>query len=204
MKIPLSFYIDVSGQPTQEIYVGMCSIRPDYLTSLIKQIRKDRPEFLRHNFKGSKLQASRIKSYIHYLNGQKIRMVCVRFKTNSWNDFRKYLEDKKYWKELIYASLYFTTIKQYAERGMTYPLVVCKESYLDIEKVKNYLKKIAKAHGIYLEISDGHASQNDMIKIADIIASVGRKLSDDIKGLENYREICPSIEQPKFYIEKIK
>mgnify|MGYP001610349232 FL=1 len=204
MSIPLIFHIDVSGQPKEEIIVGMASIRSDYLTEFIRHMKKDRPEFLRHKFKGSNLKSNQIKSYISYLNGKGIRMVSVRFKSAYWSEFKKYLDNKKYWKERVYASLYFLAVKKYARSGYAYPLVVCKESYLDIERVKNYLIKIAKAHGVSFQISDSYASQNDMIKVADMVAAAGRKLRGQLTHLDGYEESFPNPEQLKFYIEKIK
>lgn len=203
MGIPLSFHIDVSGQPTEAIFVGLCSIKPDQMTNVIKKIKRERPEFLRHKFKGSNLRPNEISSYVRYLNGQGIRMVCCWLKSAFWKDLKKYLEKKKYWKELVYSALYFATIKKYSKYGDSYPVVTCYESYLDIEKVKQYLKKIGKAHGIIYNTSSTYASQDDFIKIADIVAAAGRKVRPDLKDLEYFEFISPTIDEIKFYLAKV-
>ncbi len=205
MKIPsLIFYIDVSGQPTEEIYVGMISIEVNELTNFFRKLKKDRPRFLRHNFKGSKLPFNSIEGYLHYFNGQRVRMRCIRLKSKYWNDLRKYLENKRYWKEIIYATLYFIALKEYSKERCTYPVVVCHETYLDIEKVINYLRKLGKAYKIEYQTSHSYASQSFMIKVADIVASAGRKARSLKFDLEFYKEECPDLESLKFYIKKLK
>ena len=82
-------------------------------------------------------------------------------------------------------------------------VVVCNESYLDIQKVKQYLKKICKANGINYQISDTYASQCEMIKVADIIAASGRKANIK-KDLEYYETKFPDLTTLKYYLKKLK
>ncbi len=205
MKIPpLIFHIDVSGQPTEEIHVGMTSIMVNELSDFVNNLKKNRPQFLRHNFKGSKLPFNDIKSYIHYFNGQRIRMRNIRFKSPYWTDLKKYLENKKYWKEIIYATLYFIALKEYSKENCSYPVVVCHETYLNIESVKNYLKKLGKAHKVEYQISHSYAIQNIMIKVSDIVAIAGKKRGNFKFDLDFYKEECPDLKLLKFYIKKLK
>ena len=81
------------------------------------------------------------------------------------------IKNKKYTKEMVYASLYFEALKKFSFKNQTYPVIVCNETYLDIQKVKKYLKKLAKANGFDYQISDSHASQCEMLKVSDIIAA---------------------------------
>lgn len=201
-KIPLNFYIDVSGQPTSHIYVGLASITPSQLNLFMKSLKNKYPTFLRNKEKGSKLSYEEIKKYLSFMNGNHIHMSYISF--NNWSEFSKFLKNRQYSKEMIYASLYFIAFKQFAKKEFLYPITVCYESYLDIEKVKNYFKKIAKANNYNVQISSAYASQNEIIKIADIIAAAGRKLTSADLNLENYKKICPSKNELNFYSEKLK
>jgi len=204
MGFSLIFHIDVSGQPSEEIYVGLSSIKVGEMSKFIKKLKRDRPEFLRNNFKGSKLRSNQIRSYMNYFNGQKIWMRNIRLKSSYWKELKNYLENKKYWKEIVYACLYFIALKKYSVKHDSHPVSICPESYLDIEKVGNFLKKLGKAHSINYQISVARAKQNEMIKVSDIVASAGRKLRHIKLNLDFYETICPNLETLKFYIKKMK
>ena len=203
MTHSLLFYIDVSGQPYGDINIGLASIQIHKLTPFLKILKNKYPKFFRNRQKGSGLRDNHIQGLINFFNGQEVYMRCIKLKKKSWDNLRNFLKNKKYSKEMVYAALYFETLKKYSLRGNTYPLVVCKESYLDIEKVKQYLKKLAKANGFDYQISDTYVSQCEMLKVSDLVAAAGRK-GINVNNLDNYELNCPELETLKYYLAKLK
>lgn len=204
MSIPLNFYIDVSGQPKGTICVGLASINPHKIDSILKGIKKKYPKLIRSKQKGNNLMVKEIRSLIHFFNGVKIKMRCIKLKSIYWEELKEHVKNKQWANEIIYAALYFYAVKEYSKKEKNYPITVCHETYLDIEKVKSLLKKLGKAHRYNYQISDSYASQNEMIKIADIIAASGRKEDKHKLDLENYEIEHPQLEELKFYIDKLK
>ena len=205
MSIPLNFYIDVSGQPKSEIFVGVSSINVNKMGTFLKELKKRHPEFLRNKQKGSKLKSNKIRSWISYFNGNKVHMSSVVFKSKHWNLIKDFLDNKKYSKEMIYAVLYFYGLKEFSQKEKAYQVTVCEESYLDIQKVKNYLRKLAKANNFNYQVSSSYASQNDMIKISDLVAAASRKLGiKELERFDNYTILCPTQKELKFYLNKLK
>ncbi len=203
MSHSLLFFIDVSGQPYGDIYVGLSSIQIHKLTPFLKLLKRKYPKFFRNRQKASVLKFNHIQGLLNFFNGQGVYMRSIRLKRRSWNELRKFLKNKKYIKEMVYASLYFEALKKFSFKNHTYPVVVCNETYLDIQKVKKYLKKLAKANGFDYQVSDSYASQCEMLKVSDIIAASSRKGTPN-KNLENYDPNCPEIETLKYYLIKLK
>ena len=205
MAIPLNFYVDVSGQPQQRISVGISSINVNKMSIFIKELKKRYPRFIRSKQKSSKIKDNQIMSLVNYFNGQKIYMKCVCFGSSSWLRFRELRQRKQYWKEMIYAVLYFYGLKRLSVGGNTYQITVCHETYLDIEKVKNYLKKLGKAYRYNYQVSSSYASQCDMIKVSDLIAGAGKKLGGKIlNNLDNYELLTPSISEIKYFLKVLE
>lgn len=198
------FFIDVSGQPYNEINVGLSSIQTHKMTSFIKGLKNKYPEFIRNKQKGSKIRWNIIRSWLNYFNGQSLRMVCVKLKTKNWNELREFLKEKQYAKEMVYAGLYFIALKKYSKKDNSYQLIVCNENYLDIEKVKTYVKKLGNANNIDFQVSDTYASQNLMIKVSDIVAAAGKKLKNKELNLDYFEMIYPDLIKLKYYLKKLK
>ena len=198
------FFIDVSGQPYNEINVGFSSIQAHKMTLFIQGLKRRFPEFIRHKQKGSKVRECKLKSWINYFNGQGLRMVCVKLKSKNWNELRKFLKGKKFAKEMVYAGLYFVALKKYSKKHNSYTLSVCHENYLDIEKVKNYLKKLGNANGIDLQISDTYVKQNLMVKVSDIVAAAGKKVRSKDLNLDYFELVHPTLTELKHYLKKLK
>lgn len=205
MSVPLNFYIDVSGQPKGEIFVGISSININYMSKFLSNLKKKHPEFIRNKQKGCNLKPNKIKSFVTYFNGNNLHMCCVVFKRSSWNLVKTFLKNKKYSKEMVYATLYFLGLKEFSKKRKSYQVVVCQENYLDIEKVKSYIKKLGKANNYDYQVSSSYASQNDMIKVSDLVAAATRKIKDkELLLLENYKVLFPNKEDLKFYLNKLK
>ncbi len=198
------FFIDVSGQPYNEINVGLSSIQMHKMTYFIKELKNKYPKFIRNKQKGSKIRWNTIRSWLNYFNGQGLRMVCVKLKTKNWNELREFLKEKQYAKEMVYASLYFIALKKYSKKSNSYQVVVCNENYLDIEKVKTYVKKLGNANNLDFQISDTYASQNLMIKVSDIVAAAGKKLKNKELNLDYFEIIYPDLVKLKYYLKKLK
>ncbi len=205
MKIPLSFYIDVSGQPTSEIFVGLISIHDLEMSKLIKSIKEKYPFFIRNKQKASKMQPQHIKSIISFLNNMKVRMSCIHLKSSSWNELIDYVGINKQNKiEMIFAVLYFIALEKYSQKENIYPLTICIETFMDIDKVMLNLKKLAKAHNRDFQISKSQARYTEMIKFADIVAGAGRKITRENLKYEFFYFETPDLEKIKFYLRKLK
>lgn len=200
MAIPLNFYIDVSGQPTQEINIGIISINSSKMSLFLKEFKKIHPEFLREKQKSTRFKENKIKSLVNYFNGQKIHMYRVNFKSSYWAKLKPIRDRRKYWKERVYAALYFYGLKNLSKKSGTYQVIVCQENYLDIEKVKHYLKKIGAANGYDFQVSSSYASQSEMIKVSDIVAASHKISSNYLKNLELYYSNSPSLAEIKYYM----
>lgn len=203
MKPPLQFYIDVSGQPKGTVCVGMVSLQSYEMTTILKTIRKKYPWFFHRRNKSSGLKENQIQSIVALLNGLGVRMVCMIFKSDCWKELIKYLGvNRPYNIERIFSALYFSSLKKYARAGKSYPLTVCLESFMDIDKTINYLRKISSANKINYQVSKSQARDCEMLKFADIVASAGRKLR---KQKYDFLDVVTAdTDTLKYYLKKIK
>lgn len=205
MRPSINFYIDVSGQPKDTIFIGLISIQSHDMTNLIRVLKKKDPWLFHRRKKGSSLRPNQIDSIISLLNGLKVRMVCTFFKSKNWNELINYCgKEKAYNKEKIFAALYFQTLKKYSKKDNSYPLTVCIETFIDINKTINYLRKISSAHKINFQISKSQARDTEMLKLADIVAAAGRK-NIRSKSKYDFFDFFPAeIDALKYYLKKIK
>lgn len=205
MKPALQFYIDVSGQPKEDIYIGLISIQNHQATNVIKAIKKKFPWFFQKRKKAATLKQNEIDSIVSLLNGLGVRMVCTYFKSRDWKDLIEFCgKNKEHNYEKIFAALYFHVLKKYSKMNESYPLTVCIETFMDIDKVIAYLRDIASSNKLNFQISKSQASFNDMLKVADIVAAIGRK---DRNASQKYNFVefsHPEINTLKEYLKKFK
>lgn len=205
MKPGLQFYIDVSGQPKSDVYIGMISIQNHQAIKVIKSVKKKFPWLFQRKKKASTLKPNEIDSIISLLNGLGVRMVCTQFKSKNWKDLMEFCgKGKSHNYEKIFSALYFQTLKKHSKKENNYPVTVCVENFMDIDKVLNYLKKISSANGFNYQPSKSQARFNEMLKIADIVASIGRKNKSANKKY-NFVDSSPAeIDSLKYYLKKIR
>lgn len=106
----------------------------------------------------------------------KMRIDCITLKKYS---------KKGYIVERLFAILYFMLLRKFAYPNYKYPVVVCKENYLRIEKVLDTCRRLAKANKYDFDFSVGYAKHNVLIKFADYVAAAYRKV--DYKTLKQFR-----------------
>jgi pentose-5-phosphate-3-epimerase len=132
-------------------------------------------------------------------------MVCTYFKSRDWTDLIEFCgKNKANNYEKIFASLYFHSLQKYSKMGNSYPLTVCVETFMNIDKVVSYLRDISSANGFNYQISTSQSSVNDMLKVADIVAAIGRK---DRNACQKYNFVefsHPEINILKEYLRKFK
>lgn len=208
MKPSIQFCIDVSGQPQGAVFIGLISIQPHEITKVINVVKKKFPWFFHRRNKGSSLKPNEINSIISLLNGLNVRMVCTFFKQKYWQELINYCDKNKSGNyEKIFAALYFQTLKKYSKKNNSYSVTVCIESFMNINKTINYLRKIASANNIDYQISIGQVRDNELLKFADIVAAAGRRnlhINNFFKSY-NFFDFYPAeIDSLKYYLKKIK
>lgn len=197
-----TFFIDVSGQPYGEIYIGMVSLITYDMGKLEKNFRKDYSEFYRSKQKGAKRKPNELITILKFLNKNGVHMKTVSFKSKKWFEFREQYQDKAFLKEKIYGLLYFMLLKEVASPYKTYSVIVCNENYLNISKVLYYCNKLAKANKFNFSFSTAYVNSNRLLKFADYVASAHRKVKRKyLESIKNYQIINDEI--PSQYIKKI-
>lgn len=191
-KLILNIGIDTSGQPYENIYVGLVSIKSKNLRKFGKEFKKRFPIEYRGKHKGSKLSYSKIKNIIEFLDKFSIKMYSTHLPSSEWPRVLKEFSNKKNIKEKIYALLYFQLISKccFKKQSIPYNVSVCVESNVKIDRVLKYLDHLLKSNKYNVVLNTGYASSNITIKIADFIAAGHRKIKEDIikkiTNLERY------------------
>ncbi|MCK9596047.1 hypothetical protein M0R19_02605 [Candidatus Pacearchaeota archaeon] len=206
MKPSLQFYIDVSGQPKKDIYIGLISVQGFDMTNILKNVKRKFPWFFHRRSKGSSLDFNQLKSIISLLNGIGVKMICLHFKGKEWDTLINYCgKDRPFNFERIFAALYFSTLKKFSKENNIYPVTVCVETFMNIDKTISYLKKIANAHKIDYQISKTQVKYNEMLKLSDAVAAFGRKYTNPEKlGYESFKLIGVDTDILKYYLNVIK
>lgn len=150
-------------------------------------------------------ESKRNRSVISLLNGLGVRMVCTQFKTKHWKeliDFCNKNKSNNY--EKIFAALYFQTLKKHSKENYSYPLIVCVETFMDINKVIKYLREISAANKINYQISSTQVRYSEMLKLTDLVAAYGRKNKNPKKRYNFFDFYGADIDSLKYYLRKIR
>jgi len=185
-KLVLNLAIDVSGQPSGDVYVGLVSIKTDDINKIMKLFKNAFPDIYRGRKKGARLDGNELKKVIKFLNDNKVFMFCNYISSKEWFDLKNKYKNKANLFERVYALLYFGLIHQVVFKYQPQNLVVDKENYLDINKTLNYFQYLAKSNDYTIITSVGYSSSTSLIKLADLIASASRKI--DKKTLMSFNK----------------
>lgn len=177
-RLVLNLAIDVSGTPIDDVYVGLASIATDKINRLEKSFKKSFPRIYHGKHKGAKLKANELLKVIKFLNDNNVFMFTNKISKSDWQMFKNGYLNKSYFNERIYALAYFGLVRNCAHKIHPQNLVVCKESYLDINKVLIYFQFLAKSNNFTIISTYGHANSTFLIKLADIVASTHRKVDN--------------------------
>ena len=188
-ELILTIGIDTSGQPYEDIYVGLSSIKSDYIKSCEKKFKKQFSQELRSKQKGSKKSISELISILTFLSNNTIYMRATYFPSSEWKDYNNIYKNKANIKERVYSLLYFQVIDGicFKHTKNPYTISVCAETNINIKKVLDYLNYLLKANGYNTLLNIGYSKFNLSIKFADYIASGYRKI--DHKFLNNLKNI---------------
>lgn len=181
-KLILNLAIDTSGTPQSDIYVGLVSIKTDYINKIRKEFKKKFPKVYYGKHKGSKLKIIEIKNIIKFFNENYIYMYSNHISKSDW--FNNSYPNKTNFFERVYALAYFGIIHNFVFKYHPQNLVVCKESCIDICKTLDYFQYLAKSNNYTIISSIGYAKNTFILKLADLIASAHRKL--DNKALKEF------------------
>jgi len=191
--------MDLSGIPPQDDTV-IGSIRFDYsnVEKINKKFKKKFSKILRK--KGKELRRKELRKILEFLNGENISMGAVKCTKYNWDKRLSNIPKQiSYKKEKLYGILYFLALKMQSERGKHYSVVVCKESFMDINRVLSTCKELAEYYSLSYDFSISSGNLNFMIKIADYVASAGRKFKHiDLDEFDNFTFLSTDI--PYYYV----
>jgi len=183
-NLALNLAIDVSGQPYNTIYVGLITIKTDFIKKFEREFKNTFPKFYRYKEKSTRRSNSELKSIISFLSEKHcIRMFTICLNKKEWIGFKKDYNKISYLKEKTYALLYGYLFTRVCWRFKPYNAVLCEESYLDINKVVEYCNFLNNYLKRNVLLTKGNAKSNFLIRLADFVASSHRKL--DKKFLED-------------------
>ena len=184
-KLILNLAIDVSGNPKNEVYVGLVSIKTDKINKITSLFKKEFPRVYSGKHKGAKLKPSDLKKIIEFLDKNNVHMYSNCISKSDWGYFKKNYPNKSNFFERIYALAYFGLIHSFLFKNRTQNLVVCKENYLNIDATLRYFQYLAESNNYLIISSVGYAGSTFLIKLADLVASAHRKL--DNKTLSSFK-----------------
>lgn len=185
-KLVLNLGIDVSGQPTEDVYVGLVSIKTDQINKIEKLFKNKFPKLYRGKQKGTKLKEEELKKIIQFLDENFVFMYCNYISNSDWFILKNQYKNKANFYERIYALLYFGIIHSFVFKHYPQNLVVCKEEYINTNATLKYLQYLAKSNDYTIIASIGYANSNFIIKLADLVAAAGRKIPN--KNLTEFKK----------------
>ncbi len=201
-KYGFLFVIDIRGTPYGKITLGLGSFLVVSYNDLIKEFKKNFPEFRRSRNKACVLKKSKLKDIIKFLNVHKVHMKTLHFSGEDWRFYKQKYSNKAYFKEKIMACLYFQILKQVSSVNHKFAVIVDNDSWMDVNRATSYVKKLAKANNYDFDFTIGRATQNDLIRIVDFIASSYDKIDKKILEKLKYHSIIES-EIPAEFLKKL-
>lgn len=176
-KLGLRFIIDVSGTPYGKVIIGLLSLYPDRVNEILKEFKKVYPEVYRSKKKGTTLTESTLFNILEMLNKYNCKMVAIEFNNKDWNYYKEKYGHLVHFNEKIFSILYFMALKEIAFTNYKYSVTICKENFMDISKVIESCKRLAKANYYNFDFEISYAKISDVIKLADCIAAAPRKIN---------------------------
>lgn len=190
--IPFQIAIDVSGHPLEKVIIGLIKLSLLDINKIMRNFKKSFPQYWRK--KGYNLNHENLKEILEFLNNNKVQMRVLHFSGNDWHFYKSKLSKKGYVEEKIFGILYFKLLEDVTKEYNNYTVITCIESFMNINQVLNACNKLAKMKHRFFDFSFGHAKLNQAIKLADYVASSGRKLKkDDLKVYKNFKIIDKKI-----------
>ncbi len=192
MIIKLELYIDSAGARPERVVIGLVSFNSATKDSILDDFFRTFPDFVKR--KGRNLTLPELKSVLSFLNQRKVRMATRSFSPNDWLWMGSNYGDRAYCRDKIYGMLYFQVIRTIAWKGFRYSVTTCVESHSNILRIQKYCNRLAEFNNIRLEFSQGIDSMNRYLKIADLVASAGRRLKRDyLRKIENFKVVTQPI-----------
>jgi hypothetical protein len=185
--VPYEFAIDVSGTPKGTTYFGLASFHPYYKNRILKELYET---FRECNYqKGRQMKHEKLKEILVFLDKKGVRMSTICFPSILWHEYYDIYKRHHAFLEKMYAVNYMNLINSLTRKHNSYSLTSCVETQAgDINVVFHNCRRLASKIQIELDCSYGHDKTNRLIKVADIIASGGRKLkTSDLDEIRNYR-----------------
>ncbi len=202
MDSEYSIAIDISGMlPYQDSILGLVAFPVNNKNKIIKRFKSKFSRFLLK--KGKSLKREHLYSMLSFLDENEVRMVGIKCTQFNWNNRYKNLPlNASYKREKLYGILYFIALETISKRNKIYDVVVCKDSFMRTEKTITACKKLADYYNFIYNFSIATENQNFGVKIADYVASAGRKIKTaSLQEIENYTFISTDI--PYKYIRYV-
>jgi hypothetical protein len=185
--VNLNLWIDVSGIPYDDTCVGLIISTPQLISNTQKILIKTCPrEFHK---KASQLNHEENFRVLSIMNSAKLVMFTTKFSNKLWSIYKNEFGNNTDFKEKMMAYIYYflmTYDKNQLYKNFSYLVITCVESYLDINKVHKYCKKLGESDKRQLSFSIARAEVADGIKLVDYVAHAFQKNRlEKLKKLEN-------------------
>ncbi len=184
LNIPIRIAIDISGVPPENTYIGLASFNAYYFNEFEKRFKSKFPNHFRSRWKSSKLNPNELRSIMHYMNDNGVRMGSISISSHEWaksiSGYRNI--DKGFIKEKIMGAFYFNLLRNFTLPKSIYDdkyeIIVCNDNSLDIIKVLESCKRISGMYNRNFAFQTSIQKFNKILKFADYVAAAYRKLPE--------------------------
>lgn len=185
-------FIDVSGMPQEDVYIGVILFNNKYRDLFISDFYNKFPKLRSYNNKSTKVKKDTLFDIIKFMSDKRLKMVCYKIKSSEFKKYEreinnllkefninhKYSSSFKNFNEKILGILYYYCIIQIGIKKDDYQVIVCNEDHLDIWEVLNTIKKLSKRDGWKIDCSTNIRKIEHRLKFADYVAGAGRKVDE--------------------------
>lgn len=201
-ELNLLFAIDVSGNPYKDTIIGCVSFNQNNAPKILSEFNQKFKKF--KNKKGKDLDHRQLKQILSFLDKYKIRSNFLNMTSNDWKYALSLIpEQRGYKKEKIFGILYYIVLEWNTKTKFPYIVNICEENFMKTDIAISSCRTIAKMRGKEYQFSKSTGKFNDYIRIADYIASAGRKIKN--KDLQSF-QYCSQVKKlriPPEYIKKV-
>jgi len=200
-SVNLIFWVDVSGVPYEDTYVGVLATTTPQIRQAIKSLKKEAPLLL--NKKARQLNREQLLRVLKTLNNEKIKMFTTCFRSKMWEEYKNEFGGLSEFKSKMIAYIYYKLLKQNElYTNFSYVVITCVESHLEINRVHFFCKRLAESDKITLNISHATGDSDDGIKLVDFVAkSLRSNRVNNLSHLSNLK--CIKIDRDERLLRKL-
>jgi hypothetical protein len=123
---------------------------------------------------------------VRVLDEHRIDMSAIVVSAEHWIALKRSYQDFHNWEEKMYAYFYFEGFRHRVREKTAFSVVLCKDSFFDIEYAAQSLYNISKANRYHPNISISQARVSDYLKLADVVTRFVRLFShEEVSKIKN-------------------